>query len=368
MQRSALRSTLYFRLVMSLVLSVSVSLLLISCTRQHSHTSLFVSEPTDIANRILLVVRTSHNCQSRLQYLLRSWIPTDRSAQGNLYLTTDNVSSDTNLTVLNAFRNIIYTNCPTTHNSFDLCCKTAHEFQLFYDLSRTSRSVLDWMCRFDDDQYVNLDNLYKYLAQYDASQPYYIGRTSVKGRSRIRNDSRTFRFATYGAGVCYSRALLELLRPHVAVQVLPHRCLARTASDDAYMGYLSEIIVNVSLTSVNDLLHSHLEILDHSFRKFTLHDLTRIITFGFAWDRYKLDWLPIIHQLIQLVKQGQYEAADRLWLFLRNYEKEHPENLTDQYDQSCTSYQRLRNRTMMQRAKTTTYPVKKAVRKYQRQA
>ena len=71
-----------------------------------------------------------------------------------------------------------------------------------------------------------------------------------------------------------------------------------------------------------------------------------MITFGFAWDRYKLEWLPIIHQLIKLFNQNQIEAANYLWLFLRNYEKEHPENLTDKYDQSCLSYQILRNQSM----------------------
>ena len=198
------------------------------------------------------------------------------------------------------------------------------------------------MCRFDDDQYVNLDNLYKYLSQINPSKPYYIGRTSINHRLKVKGTNRTYSFATYGAGVCYSHTLLKQLQPHVGTEILPKGCMKRGISDDAYMGYLIEFVLNISLVSLNDLLHSHLEILDKSFRYFSLDDLTRAITFGFSWDRYKLEWLPIIHRLIQLVNQNQYETANYLWIFLRNYEKEHPENLRNKYDDSCISYQQLR--------------------------
>jgi hypothetical protein len=68
-----------------------------------------------------------------------------------------------------------------------------------------------------------------------------------------------------------------------------------------------------------------------------------VITFGFAWDRYTLSWLPIIHQLIQLINKGEKNAARDLWTFLQNYEKEHPEDLKNKYDQSCTIYGRRKN-------------------------
>ncbi|UJR29006.1 hypothetical protein I4U23_010224 [Adineta vaga] len=363
MQRSFYLSKLYIRLIISLFLSISASFLFISITNYRSHSSRFIDRSREIADRILLIIRTSENCQSRLKYLLQSWISTDYSKQSNIYLTTDNISNQTNSSIWNSFRHVIQTNCPTTHNIFDLCCKTAHEFELFYKLFSTTRSDLQWMCRFDDDQYINLDNLYQYISQFNSSKPYYIGRTSVPKGVKVSNTNRTYQFATYGAGVCYSRALLQLLHPHVVLETFPKNCKLRSRPDDAYMGYLSEIILNVSLTSMNDLFHSHLEILDKSFRKFSLYDLTRMITFGFAWDRYKLNWLPIIHQLIKLVHQDQHDAANRLWLFLRNYEKEHPENLTDQYDQSCISYQQIRNQTRLLKMKTTIPPKEKTLKK-----
>jgi fringe protein len=342
MQRRMRRYSLYCWLITSLVFSISVSLLLILMSSGSENFSFGFNRPTNIANRIVLFVRTSQNCQSRLNYLLQSWIQTKQS---NLYLITDQLTNQSNRTILNSFQNIIQTNCPQTHNRFDLCCKTAHEFNLFYNLT-TIKSNIDWMCRFDDDQYVNLDNLYKYLSQINPFKPYYIGRTSINYRLKAKGYNQTYAFATYGAGVCFSQALLKQLRPYVNIQILPNGCIKRGISDDAYIGYLTELVLNIPLLSMNDLFHSHLEILDKSFRYYSLDDLTRAITFGFSWDRYTLEWLPIVHRLIQLVNQGQHEAANYLWLFLRDYEKQHPQNLKNKYDDSCISYQRLRNQSI----------------------
>jgi hypothetical protein len=152
--------------------------------------------------------------------------------------------------------------------------------------------------------------------------------------------NRTYTFATYGAGVCFSHVLIKELYPYVNKTIFPFDCVKRRTSDDVYIGYLIEVILNISLTSFKELFHSHLEKLDISFRYFTTEYLQNAITFGFAWDRYTLSWLPIIHQLIQLIDKGDKNTANILWKFLQNYEKEHSENLKDQYDQTCTSYNR----------------------------
>ncbi|CAM4859918.1 unnamed protein product [Rotaria socialis] len=345
MQHCTRHRTLYFRLLISLFLSTNAYLFLFPITNEYRPFHLSFKKTNSVADRIVLLVRTSHNCESRLNYLLQSWISTDVLEQSNLYLITDRLSNSANLTLFSSFQNVIQTGCPETHDRNDLCCKTAHEFNLFYNLILTKPN-LEWLCRFDDDHYVNIKNLYKYLSQINASKSYYMGRTSISGRLRASNSIRSYSFATYGAGVCFSHALLKQLRPHVHIKNLPVDCLKHRLSDDAYIGYLIECILNVSLTARNDLFHSHLEKLETSFRYFNLNHLSDSITFGFAWDRYKLDWLPIIHELIQLTNRGQIKTASRLWLFLRNYEKEHPENLKDKYDESCISHQRLRNQSI----------------------
>ena len=342
MVRRIRHCTLHVRLAFALLLSVCVSLALIVVTNDQRNFYFHFDETSDISDRIVLFVRTSQNCQSRLKYLLQSWIPTGYDKQKNFYLITDHLQ---NRTLLNSFRHIIETECPQTHNRYDLCCKTAHEFELYYNIIK-NQSNIEWMCRFDDDQYVNLKKLYSFLSQLNSSKMYYIGRTSIKYRLKVSETTRSFTFATYGAGVCFSHTLLAQLRPHTNVESLPNGCVKRGISDDAYIGYLVEILLNISLTSINDLFHSHLEKLDESFRYFALNDLTRLITFGFAWDRYKLEWLPVIHRLIELVNENRAETANYFWLFLRNYEREHPEDLRNKYDDSCISYQILRNQTI----------------------
>jgi fringe protein len=224
---------------------------------------------SSIIDQTIILIRTSHYCQSRLDYLRQSWIPTKQS---NIYFLTDNLSKYSNKTILNSFKNFIETNCPETHNAFDLCCKTSHEFELFHNLSQRN-SNLHWLCRFDDDQYINLNNLYKFLSQIDSSKPYYIGRTSIDSGLEIPRHSRRYRFATYGAGVCFTRPLLDKLRPYVNKTIFPYNCKNRGISDDAYIGYLIEFILNISLISLKELFHSHLEHLDISFRLFNIDHL-----------------------------------------------------------------------------------------------
>jgi len=335
MSRYALRR----RRILILFIAISIFSILITMSNQKNDSF----TPT-IVDRTIILIRTSYHCQSRLNYLLQSWISPNLTEQSNIYLLTDKITKYVNKTILNSFKHLIETNCSETHQRSDLCCKTAHEFELFYNLSQRN-SNLDWMCRFDDDQYVNLNNLYKFLSQMNSSKPYYIGRTSINHRLKIPKHNRTYTFATYGAGVCFSRTLLRKLRPYVNKTILPDNCVKRRLSDDAYIGYLTEFILNISLTSFQELFHSHLEKLDRSFRYFNIKHLQNAITFGFAWNRYKLSWSPIIHQLIQLINKGEENSANRLWMFLQNYEKEHPDNLTNKYDQSCTSYQIKQKKT-----------------------
>ncbi len=322
------------RLLLVLLISISISFLLIRLKTQEN-----ISFSSTIIDQTIILIRTSHYCQLRLDYLRQSWIPTSFSEQSNIYILTDNISKYSNKILLNSFKNIIEANCSETHNRFDLCCKTAHEFELFYNLSQKN-SNLRWMCRFDDDQYVNLNNLYTLLSKIDSSKPYYVGRRGKYFRSKIPRQNRTYLFATYGAGVCFSRPLLEKLRPYVNKTIFPYGCINGTVSDDGYVGYFIGLILNISLFSLNDLFHSHLEQLDNSFRLFNIEYLQKSITFGFSWDRYTVSWLPIIHRLLELINKGEKNIANTLWIFLQNYEKQHPENLTNKYDRTCSSYGR----------------------------
>ena len=104
MNRRARYFTFYFRLFVSLILSISTSLILLLITNERQHSHVNINDKSNISDRIVLLVRTSHNCQSRLNYLLQSWISTNLSEQKNLYLITDHISNQTNPTILNSFQ------------------------------------------------------------------------------------------------------------------------------------------------------------------------------------------------------------------------------------------------------------------------
>ncbi|CAF0966809.1 unnamed protein product [Didymodactylos carnosus] len=332
-------------MILIVILSLSVDLEQLYSFIQNHQSSLslllFSSFNTPIANRLLILVRTSHHCESRLKYLLKTWIPPLKRNQqkSNIFLLTDQYIKNSSY---DKFENVILTDCPQKHKIFDLCCKTADEFQLYHNLTKNG-AKFDWMCRFDDDQYVNLDNLYSYLTKLNSSIPYYIGRTS-KYSIKIPDNNQTVHFATYGAGVCYSKVLLSKLQNYINKSITPDDCIKTRFADDAYLGYTIAYKLNTSLT-INKQLHSHLERLQISFHRLTLENLLEAITFGFSWDRYQLKWMPVIHEIIQLSRKHQkdQDSLMLLWNFVRDYEKTHPENITGKVDDSCTSYHKEKN-------------------------
>lgn len=248
-----------------------------------------------ISSRTLIIVRTAYKCRSRLKYLLQSWIPSTLEQKlKHIYLFTDNYFNDASYS---NFSNVIITNCPGSHDLTDLCCKTAHEFELYYNLS-IGESKFDWMCRFDDDQYVNLDNLYNYLKNLDPSIPFYIGATHTEGIQQVPEDrSRTFSYAIYGAGVCYSKELLRKMKILVNKRTMPNMCLKFNFVDDICLGYICVVKLNVSLTVMNDYLHAHVETVAQTFHHWNLDQLSKMIALGFSPYQYPIDKMVMVHQL-----------------------------------------------------------------------
>lgn len=75
----------------------------------------------------------------------------------------------------------------------------------------------DWFMRADDDVYVKVPKLKKYLSNLDPSQPLYIG-SPGKGRKQDLKRLKLLPTDTYcmgGPGVVLSRALLQKLGPHL---------------------------------------------------------------------------------------------------------------------------------------------------------
>jgi hypothetical protein len=236
----------------------------------------------------MYVIRTSSKFyHTRLKYLLQTWI---LFVQQHAYFTTDKILPDI------PSNHFILTNntCGNeTHTMKTLCCKTAHDFILFY----RHINKYDWFCHFDDDQYVNTHNLEKYLSTLDFNRPYYIGRNSwnhTLNRSK-KPFPYPFWFATLGAGVCLSKYLIHRLRPYTGnIGDFVNGCLKENYHDDIYLGFLVSCL-NVTLTK-NLRFHSHLEKDFYSDKQQFLRIFSKQITFGFRYPQRYPAFLPNIYE------------------------------------------------------------------------
>jgi len=133
-----------------------------------------------------------------------------------------------------------------------LNCKMQKELELLAQINAK------WSCHFDDDNYVNIDQLLQTLAKYDHNQSFYIGRSSIEKPVRI--GSEEFWFATGGAGICLSRQLLHKIYPYIARFERLSPGFGFVAPDDVSLGFLITSILNVPLTS-DASFNSHLNYL-----------------------------------------------------------------------------------------------------------
>ncbi|CAF1432659.1 unnamed protein product, partial [Didymodactylos carnosus] len=131
---------------------------------------------------------------------------------------------------------------------------SALEFHIYFALEKQ----FQWLCRFDDDQYVNVPLLIDYLRQFEGdSQALYIGKPSWK-EPKVRHHIR-FWFATYGSGICFSRRLLRTIRDEVEPDERFMRgCIALNYPDDIHIAYLLHTKFNINLR-IAEHFHHHIE-------------------------------------------------------------------------------------------------------------
>ncbi|GJQ75756.1 fng [Trypoxylus dichotomus] len=120
-----------------------------------------------------------------------------------------------------------------------------------------------WFCHFDDDNYVNVPRLVRFLGDYSPREDWYLGKPSIQAPLEIINKDRTpqkvkFWFATGGAGFCLSRALALKMMPVASGGKFISTGEKIRLPDDVTMGYIIEHLLKKPLTVI-DLFHSHLE-------------------------------------------------------------------------------------------------------------
>lgn len=204
-------------------------------------------------HKILLVVRTSERTQSlRIPVILKTWF---QFSPQTTYITTNG-----HLNIFHRYLPKQYypqlhqTKCNQSHTIRDLCCQSASEFEIFFQ----HETQYNWLCRFDDDQYVNVPLLIDYLERFDPEREFlYIGKPSLTYPKQGRGIQ--FWFATYGGGVCFSKALLYLIYDDIQPnEMFIKGCIASNYPDDTHIAYILQKKYNITLT-VAQHFHHHIE-------------------------------------------------------------------------------------------------------------
>ena len=103
---------------------------------------------------------------------------------------------------------------PGTDDSYPPQKKVFHMYRYMYD---HYIDQYDWFMRADDDLYVRIPELMKFLSKQDPNKELYLGspaRGKPEDRERLKLDSKEL-YCMGGTGVILSRALLTKLGPHL---------------------------------------------------------------------------------------------------------------------------------------------------------
>jgi len=209
---------------------------------------------TNMCNhQILLVIRTSKRTQSsRMPAILKTWF---QFSPQTTYITTNGDLNIFHRDLPKQYHHQLHqTKCNQSHTIHDLGCQSASEFEIFFRLNKQYK----WLCRFDDDQYVNVPLLIDYLAQFDPEREFlYIGKPSLTYPKQGRG--LKFWFATYGGGICFSKALLELIYDDIQPnENFIRGCVASNYPDDTHIAYILQKKYNITLTVAQNF-HHHIE-------------------------------------------------------------------------------------------------------------
>lgn len=183
---------------------------------------------------------------SRLNLLLWTWIS---EVPKQTYIITD--SFDPFLCLwLGCEHQVIAKDCGDAHTAKSLSCKLGFEFDSYIE------HATKWWCHWDDDNYVNLNQLRELLELYDHEKPWYVGRKSVDSFNLKYDDTQIrAEFAHGGCGFCISKALAMLLKPLVYKgQIIAEK--AQIHNDDVMIGIFINHVLGFNVTT-SDLFNSH---------------------------------------------------------------------------------------------------------------
>lgn len=212
----------------------------------------FVHGKKRLKDIFISVKTTQSNHRTRLAIILDTWF---KQAPEVTFFFTDSQPDELYFNLTGG--HLVYTNCSISHHRTALCCKMSSELETFLKTNKK------WFCHFDDDNYVHVPSLVKYLSRYSPNKPWYLGKPSIPSPLVILNpdDQRSnisFWFATGGAGFCLSRALANKMIPYASNGSFMEVAEKIRLPDDVTIGYIIEHLLGINLTVV-EKFHSHLE-------------------------------------------------------------------------------------------------------------
>lgn len=216
------------------------------------------------------VKTTKSNRMNRLQLLMDTWISL---AGDETYIFTDN---DKNVPENFPSDHFVNTDCANSHYRKGLCCKMGREYDVFMEMKKR------WFCHVDDDNYVNMPALTRFLQGYSHTEDWYLGRPSISHPIEVLDRANpgqrlAFWFATGGAGFCISRNLAEKMLPYAGGGRITTAGDAIRLPDDCTIGYIINYLLKVPLTSINGF-HSHLE----GLHRIPISQLSQQLTFSYS--------------------------------------------------------------------------------------
>eukprot|EP00041_Stephanoeca_diplocostata_P023705 m.588078 g.588078 ORF g.588078 m.588078 type:complete len:559 (-) comp22360_c0_seq12:622-2298(-) len=196
---------------------------------------------------------------SRIEGILSSWFDTDVN---DTWFVGDNRSEFLSTLTMGHYRT---SDCPNGHGIYDLCCKTEEEI-LWFLQRRRERNDLHWYCHVDDDMYVFKDNLKAMLSQYDVTQPWFIGPSTMWPEYKVPTLPRWHKRLTQRGihvdesraihpigAYCMSASLVETLAPYVRNRAFANSC--SPLPDDIHISRVILEVTNTTLTINNNFHH-----------------------------------------------------------------------------------------------------------------
>ncbi|KAJ3643432.1 hypothetical protein Zmor_026143 [Zophobas morio] len=196
----------------------------VAVTSEASSATATLRPPTTVLHDVFISVKTTKSYhRQRLPIILKTWFQLAK-AQTWFFTDTDDPEFQ-----LKTNGHMINTNCSSSHNRKALCCKMSVEFDTFIETDKK------WFCHFDDDNYVNVPRLVRFLGDYNPREDWYLGKPSIQAPLEIINKEKKHTLAV-AVSNCNCITPREDENEITAVQAMETVLVKRFPKEESFTG------------------------------------------------------------------------------------------------------------------------------------